>query len=105
MKAHYANKPSAIEWIGLGRYYVNMEIHQITVDIEGKPVKQWECDQVTICGQPTYPSVVEALIRERYTVSDELAILRQHSSKADEFAEYNAFCETCKALAKPVFGE
>ena len=105
MKAHTANMPNAIESIGLGKYYVNMNITEIEVTVEGKKVNQFEMDQVETSGYPTYPAVVEALIRERYTVSDELAILRQHSSKADEFAEYNAFCETCKALAKPVFGE
>ena len=47
-----------------------------------------------------YKEQVEALIRERYTVSDELAILRQRNTKPDEFAEYNAFCEECKAKAK-----
>lgn len=49
---------------------------------------------------PTYAERVEMLIREKYSVSDELAILRQRDSKVDEFAEYNAFCEACKAKAK-----
>lgn len=45
-------------------------------------------------------------IRERYSVSDELAILRQREEKPEEFAEYNAFAEACKAEAhKEVFGE
>ena len=39
-------------------------------------------------------------VRERYTVSDELAILRQRDTKPTEFYEYNAFCEECKAKAK-----
>lgn len=46
----------------------------------------------------TYP-VVEK-IRARYTVDDELALLRQRDVKPDEFAEYNAYCEACKAEAK-----
>lgn len=47
-----------------------------------------------------YALRVEALIRERYTVSDELAILRQRDTKPEEFEQYNAYCEECKMHAK-----
>lgn len=47
-----------------------------------------------------YPQLVENKIRTRYSVSAELAILRQRDTKPEEFAEYNAFCEACKAEAK-----
>lgn len=47
-----------------------------------------------------YPRLVESKIRQRYTVSDEFAILRQRDSKPEEYAEYNAFCEACKAEVK-----
>jgi hypothetical protein len=47
-----------------------------------------------------YPQLVENKIRTRYSVSAELAILRQRETKPEEFAEYNAFCELCKAEAK-----
>lgn len=57
-----------------------------------------------IANQPTdertYEEKVEDFIRERYTVSDELAILRQRYTKPNEFEEYNEFCEECKAKAK-----
>ena len=48
--------------------------------------------------------IISALIRERYTVDDEFAILRQRDSKPDEFAEYNNFAETCKAEANSIIG-
>ena len=47
-----------------------------------------------------YPQLVENKIRKKYSVSAELAILRQRDTKPEEFAEYNAFCELCKAEAK-----
>ena len=47
-----------------------------------------------------YPQLVENKIRTRYSVSAELAILRQRDTKPEEFAEYNAFCELCKVEAK-----
>ena len=49
---------------------------------------------------PAYKEHVERLIRERYSVSDELAILRQRDTKQSEFEEYFAFCEECKTLAR-----
>lgn len=50
-----------------------------------------------------YMDYVDRLIRRRYSVSAELAILRQRDSKPEEFAEYNAYAEECKARAKREF--
>lgn len=53
-----------------------------------------------------YGQEVNRLIRERYTMADELAILRQRDEKPEEYAAYNAYCEECKIKAKAiVFGE
>jgi len=49
---------------------------------------------------PSYKDRVEARIRERYSVSDELAILRQKDKKPEEYAEYYAYVENCKAKEK-----
>lgn len=50
--------------------------------------------------QEQYENYVNTLIREKYTLSQELAILRQRDTKPEEYAEYNEYCETCKAKAK-----
>lgn len=47
-----------------------------------------------------YSNRVIMLIRKKYSVSDELAILRQRDVKAEEFDAYNAYVEDCKATAK-----
>ncbi len=47
-----------------------------------------------------YGEAVHAEIRKRYTESQEFAILRQKDEKPDEYAEYFAYCEECKALVK-----
>ena len=47
-----------------------------------------------------YPNLVSRLIRERYSVDDEMAILRQRDTKPEEYKTYNAFCEECKARAR-----
>lgn len=50
--------------------------------------------------KPTYEDRVVELIRLRYDVNAELAILRQRDSKPEEFTEYNSYCEECKQQAK-----
>ena len=47
-----------------------------------------------------YDEAVNAKIRERYDLSNELAILRQRDEKPDEYQAYYAYCEECKAWAK-----
>ena len=49
-----------------------------------------------------YPKLVQDLINEKYSIYDELAILRQRSTKKAEFNEYNNYCEECKANAKKI---
>ena len=44
-----------------------------------------------------YEQRVVSRIRERYSIDDELAILRQRDTKPEEFAQYNAFVERIKA--------
>lgn len=47
-----------------------------------------------------YAELVNYYIRERYSESDEFAILRQRDTKSDEWEEYFAYCEECKKRAK-----
>ena len=49
---------------------------------------------------PSYEELVVQKIRERYTVDDELALLRQRESKPDEFEEYFNYVEQCKVEAR-----
>ena len=44
------------------------------------------------------PKTLIELIRERYSIDDELSIQRQRENKPDEFIEYYAFVENCKTL-------
>lgn len=47
-----------------------------------------------------YENKIVALIRKRYNVNQELAILRQQLVKTDEYNEYYAYVEECKAKVK-----
>ena len=50
--------------------------------------------------QALYESEVIRLIRQRYSLNAELAILRQRDTKPDEFKAYNDYVEDCKAELK-----
>ena len=83
------------------------------IDVQGKPYKdaydEYEDIQVYIpytqeeiaeLKKQTYHDLVEAYVRERYSVSAEIAILRQRDDKVGEFAEYYAYAENCKINAR-----
>lgn len=52
-----------------------------------------------------YENEIIRRIRKKYTVNQELAILRQRDTKPDEYAEYNAYVEQCKAEVKAEFAD
>lgn len=54
--------------------------------------------------ESSYEDQVVALIRERYSADDELAILRQRDTKPEEFEQYFHYCEECKAAVKQKLG-
>ena len=47
-----------------------------------------------------YGEAVHAEIRKRYSESQEFALLRQRDEKPEEYAEYFAYCESCKLYVK-----
>lgn len=51
-----------------------------------------------------YENIVIRKIRKKYSVNQELAILRQRDTKAEEFAAYNTYVENCKAETKTELG-
>lgn len=61
-------------------------------------VQEWE----EIRNKLSYDELVVQLIREKYSLDDELAIQRQKETKPDEWEAYFAYCEECKKKAKKV---
>ena len=51
-----------------------------------------------------YNTEVQRLIAERYSLQDEIAILRQKEGKTAEWQEYYEYCEQCKAWARELCG-
>lgn len=54
--------------------------------------------------QTQYESLVVTLIREKYSLNDEQAIIRKKLAGIDskEFEEYNKYAEECKAKARKI---
>lgn len=49
-----------------------------------------------------YGEEVNQKIREKYSLSEELSILRQKDVKKQEYQEYFDYCEECKRAVKNV---
>ena len=47
-----------------------------------------------------YENRIVTLIRKKYSINQELAILRQRDTKPTEFTEYSKYVEKCKAEVK-----
>lgn len=47
-----------------------------------------------------YPSYVSSKIHEKYSIDDEIAIIRQKDEKPEEYEEYYNYCEMVKKEAK-----
>ena len=50
--------------------------------------------------QAQYERRVDELIRSKYTLSQELAIIRQQATKSAEYDAYFEYCEECKTKAR-----
>lgn len=48
----------------------------------------------------SYDEAVNAEIRKRYSLSNELSILRQAATKPEEYEAYFTYCEECKTYVK-----
>ena len=95
MKSSSNIAPKTTEYLGNGKYHYNYNVVQSEVD-------RFDYNQVVVKGEPTYESTVAAIIRERYTVDEEMAIQRKGiaDNSNQEFVDYNSFVEEVKAMVK-----
>jgi len=98
MKAEYRDKPERFEIYNSYQTLINYNIEES----EDENGTKYICDQIIVNNPISYKEIVVALIRTKYSLSDELGIIRQASKKKDEFEEYNSFVEKCKTLAKEI---
>lgn len=86
-----------------------------TIQLNGRWVSNPTIEQIAMAGweeysqpttsptqveDPSYEELVNEFIRERYSASDEFAIIRQKDEKPEEFEAYYSYCEECKLRAR-----
>lgn len=80
--------------------------HELLIDNGWQPYTPPTPEYPEITPEQMYKDRVIELVREEYSVDDELAILRQRDSKIDEFNAYNSFVEECKVTARrEIYGD
>ena len=79
---------------------INGQIVEITPEELAAIEAEAEAAEAAYWQSIDYGEAVNAKIRERYSASQEFAVLRQRDDKPDEYAEYYAFCESCKTFVK-----
>jgi hypothetical protein len=53
-------------------------------------------DQVLIANPVTLKKKISALVRQKYSIDDEMSIQRQRYTKPEKFQEYFDYVEQCK---------
>ena len=79
----------------LPRTYAEELYNKLLALLPPKTDAEQEAELITL-----YSEKVNDKIRAKYSISQEFAILRQRDTKPEEFNEYNAYCEQCKAEVK-----
>lgn len=69
-------------------------------DWEEVTVEEAEASSRSAETEERYRRRVTERIRERYDLDAELAIQRQRDTKPEEFAQFNAYAEECKAAVR-----
>ena len=120
-RAFYDVKPQALEAVGNGNHLyrwdiqeeeIQSEIVQEQSDEPIEPVKrvQYSCCEATILGNPTYDKCVEAVIRDKYTAEQEMALVNKYNSYlnsvtidsagVDEYNDYLKYIFNAKMVVK-----
>ena len=80
--------------------YVNGQYMELTAEETAAMKAAADAQERAYWQSVDYGEAVNAKIRERYSLSQEFALLRQMLHKPEEFAAYFAYCEECKAYVK-----
>ena len=100
MKIYSSEKPKKVTEVN-GKY----EIIYNTNVIESDGAVSYESEKV-IVDRIDYGQIVSAIIHEKYSVDDEIALRNNYtsSSKAAEWVEYQAYREFAKSVAREIVG-
>lgn len=89
MKAFYDSKPSVLEAVGNGNYLYRYDIEEVDApetltgedgETEETTRKQWQCEEVTVIGEPTSNKITETVITERYPSNQEQKLANEYNA-------------------------
>lgn len=112
-RAYYDLKPKALEAVGNGNYLYHWDIKEENVQSdfmnEGSDesvitgnIIQYSCCEATIKGSPTYDKCVEAVIRDKYTAEQEMALINKFNSYMNSVSTDNTGIEEYNKYLKYV---
>ena len=84
----------------MSKIYDNGTYRELTAE----EIAQQQAEERKQLQSMDYGELVESLIRRKYSLSAELSLHRQQLRKPEEFAEYDTYCEQCKAEARILLG-
>ena len=106
MKSSYDHKPEALMKYSAVTTLVNYNVEEVQRQItEGETTTEWQADTVEVHNPVTYPSLVSALIRTRYTADQVEAIMLNGGDTHEHKAELEALQQwrtEAKQIAKQV---
>lgn len=82
------------------RKWINGKLVEMTAEEVSQMEEERQKAETEYWENISYGDAVNAEIRKKYMESQEFAILRQRDEKPEEYAEYFAYCEECKAYVK-----
>jgi len=104
-RAMYDSRPASMEAVGNGCILYRWDIQEETVETQGGGTRvQYSCLEVSVYEPVSYDKLVSAMIRQKYTADDELAMARQCYTEVEEYKAYNAYVEDCKKVASGFLG-
>lgn len=80
--------------------FINGQYIELTAEEIAAMEADRQLEEAAYWGSVDYGDAVNAKIRERYSESQEFAVLRQKEEKPEEYEEYYAYCEACKAFVQ-----
>jgi hypothetical protein len=96
-------RPEEVQFLQ-GKKLINFGIKEVEIKDEmgDEPRVGFEYNQVAVDVSASRADIIEAIISVKYSAGAEIALTNDRDTKADEYAEYQAFRAEAKAIADRV---
>ena len=85
-------------------YHYNIRENEKEDPIENKAIREYLSDIIRIRTHNIKEGeIVNALIREKYSIDEEFSLLRQKDTKENSYKEYYDYAEECKKIGSLAF--